>query len=319
MEMTNNSIMEKQKLGVLDILEEALVISTNSISFLIFILFMSLPLFLFSISYEIFFQRVLAEAIRILTPPAGYSNFWWPAPGFIFSQVDKGFLYKLLHLFLLYLIPFHLLELFTAVITVDLASKSYAGDKPMTLKDMVPRSIHYNKLRAPFITSVYVLALSICTLPGFLWLVMNYYASFFNEVYAVPLTIFYGVASVLLLGKYMEWSAVWNVGIVLSIVEENVYGVQAIVLSEFLSRDRKQQGGRLMLVFFAWELFGRLPCFLASCNEIGNAIIVQVSLFCLGNVIKWVTCLVYFYDCKRQKMEKKFDEEDGREIKAGDK
>lgn len=35
-----------------------------------------------------------------------------------------------------------------------------------------------------------------------------------------------------------------------------------------------------------------------------NGISVQISLFCIGNVVDFLACLVYFYDCKRQKVEK---------------
>ncbi|XP_042978972.1 uncharacterized protein LOC122309528 [Carya illinoinensis] len=62
----------------------------------------------------------------------------------------------------------------------------------------------------------------------------------------------------------------------------------------------------------------RLPCLYFGCYEGGIEILVQVSLFCLGNMLKWVVCVIYFYDCKKRTLEKKFDEEVGREIKAVD-
>ncbi|RVW47251.1 hypothetical protein CK203_070120 [Vitis vinifera] len=38
--------------------------------------------------------------------------------------------------------------------------------------------------------------------------------------------------------------------------------------------------------------------------ERGSGIIAQVLLFCIGNVLKWVVCTVYFQNCKKRTLEK---------------
>ena len=42
----------------------------------------------------------------------------------------------------------------------------------------------------------------------------------------------------------------------------------------------------------------------------------QVSLVFLGNVLKWVTFIVYLYDCKKRLLEKKVDVEKGSAVEA---
>lgn len=217
--------------------------------------------------------------------------------------------------------PLHLLELCTVFVTVDLASKIYTEERPMTLSDMVHKPIRNKRLRHAFITLVYVLLWSTCVLLPLIWFAANLYVflRLGNHVFELFFAEMYGVALVVMLAKYLEWSAVWSVGIVISILEEKIYGVQALALSLLFTRDSKRQGRLLMLVFLAWGLGLRLASLYAGCYEGGTGIIVQISLFCIGNVIKWVACMVYFYDCKRQMLEKKVDEEVGRKVKAGDK
>ncbi|EEF28058.1 hypothetical protein RCOM_0285850 [Ricinus communis] len=95
---------------------------------------------------------------------------------------------------------------------------------------------------------------------------------------------------------------------------EKIYGAEAFALSAFFGRGNKRQGCLLMLVFFAWRLLLRLPCIATKCYDGGRGwFLVQLGLFCIANVIKWVGCLVYFYDCKRQKLEKKVYDA-GREV-----
>ncbi|XP_058005739.1 uncharacterized protein LOC110652030 [Hevea brasiliensis] len=312
MEMEDNHITHYQQLEVFDILKEALKITGKNISFLIITLFASLPLFFFSVYYEILLQTTLVEAIKILTPPPGYYNYNWPIPAYITKQLHNSFSYKLIQLLLLSIVPLHLLKVSTVFLILDLASKIYTEKRSMTLKEMVNRPIRKGKLRSAFITSTYVFCLATCTELGLTWLVTNYYVIWRNTVYGAFFAVIYGLAFVLLLTKYLEWSALWNVSIVISILEDKVQGAEAFALSALLIRGNKQQGRLLMLLVFAWGLVVRLPCLCVGCDQGGNGILVQMSLYCIGNVTNWLACLVYFYDCKRQKLEKKDDQETGK-------
>ena len=309
--MLNENLIEKnhdiqnQKLGVFDILKEALIITFKNFNFIIFILLTSLPLFGFMVYYESFLQETLVETYDILKQSPGYSG--WPVPNFIYNKMTKHVFYELLQLGFLYLVPLHLLELCTVIVTVDLSSKIHAQERPMTLKEMIHKPICGARLRGTFITSIYVLHISTCTLLGLIWLV-TYFFILENSIIEVFFAGFYGVVFLVLLGKYLEWSAMWNMSIVIS-VWEGIYGGEALALSAYFCKGSKGRGVLLMFVFFVWGLGLRLPCLLFGCYEGGIGIVAQISLFCLGNVLKWVVCMVYFYDCKKRTLEKKFDEE----------
>ena len=309
--MLNEKLIEKnhdirnQKLGVFDILKEALIITFKNFNFIIFILLTSLPLFGFMVYYESFLQETLVETYDILKQSPGYSG--WPVPNFIYNKMTKHVFYELLQLGFLYLVPLHLLELCTVIVTVDLSSKIHAQERPMTLKEMILKPIYGARLGGTFITSICVLHLSTCTLLGLIWLV-TYYVILGNSMIEVFLAVFYGVAFVALLTKYLEWSAMWNMSIVISVLE-GIYGYEAFALSAYFSKGSERRGLILMIVFFVWGLGLRLPCLYFGCYEGWLGISVQISLFCLRNVLKWLVCMVYFYDCKKRTLEKKFGEE----------
>ncbi|KAK7843235.1 hypothetical protein CFP56_012815 [Quercus suber] len=274
-----NHDIQNQKLGGFDILKEALIITFKNFNFIIFILLTSLPLFGFMVYYESFLQETLVETYDILKQTPGYSG--WPVPNFIYNKMTKHVFYELLQLGFLYLVPLHLLELCTVIVTVDLSSKIHAQERPMTLKEMIHKPICGARLRGTFITSIYVLYIS---------------------------TWFYGAIFLVLLVKYLEWSAMWNMSIVIS-VWEGIYGGEALALSAYFCKGSKGRGVLLMFVFYVWGLGLRLPCLLFGCYEGGIGIVAQISLFCLGNVLKWVVCMEYFYDCKKRTLEKKSGEE----------
>ncbi|XP_044490441.1 uncharacterized protein LOC123214627 [Mangifera indica] len=299
------------RLEVFGILKEAVSILCKNINFLIFTIIVSFPLLSFMVYYETFLFKTMVETWDLLSP-RDYSNYNRPLPyQLITENMNRDFAYKLIQLGLLYLVPLHLLELFTMLLTIDLASKIYSSeDRPLTFKEMIEKPIYKAKLSSTFITSVYVLFLSTCTLLGLIWLVINYSIMLRNFIYNVLFTVIYGAAFVALLMKYLEWSAQWNVSVVISILEK-VKGVEALVLSAYLCRGSEKRGRLLMLVFFAWGVCLRLPCLVLGCYEGGFGMVLQNVFNSLGNVIKWIACMVYFYDCKTRILEKKVDEEVG--------
>ncbi|XP_041015062.1 uncharacterized protein LOC121257873 isoform X3 [Juglans microcarpa x Juglans regia] len=268
--LEDNLAMPNQKLEVLDILKAAPTIFFKNFSFIIFLLFISLPLFFFMVYYEIFLQRTLTNILEQSHSHDLEYHRWSVVTSEVTTELRTTFSHQLVQLGFLYLVPFHLLELCTVIVTVDLASKIYAEDRPiLTLKEMLYKPIYGARIRA-------------------------------------------------LLLKYLEWSAVWNVSIVISVLE-GTFGVRAMALSARFNRGNERRGLLLMAVFFVWGLDLRLPCLYFRCYE-GEimGIVAQVGLFCLGNVLKWVACMLYFYDCKKQTLEKKVDVEAGREIKVVD-
>ncbi|KAJ4846648.1 hypothetical protein Tsubulata_015238 [Turnera subulata] len=284
--MEENSLIageKKRNLGVFDILKESVTISTKSLYFLIFTLVTSLPLFFFCVYYEILLQMTLVEGIKILTPPETYFSRSWPMPDHFYMIFGKEFWGKLMYLLLLYLLPLQLLQLCTLLVTVYLASKIYTvveeEEKPSmsSFKDMVLKAFNISRLSRTLITSLCVLLWSTTLVVPLTWFAANYYV---NDAF---FSILFSVAFLVVLFK----------------------------------RDRKRQGRLLMLVFFVWENGLRLASLFGGFYGGGNiGILVQIGLYCVGNVIKWVACLVYFYDCEKRLLEKKVDEELGRKAKA---
>uniref|UniRef100_A0A803L0G8 Uncharacterized protein n=1 Tax=Chenopodium quinoa TaxID=63459 RepID=A0A803L0G8_CHEQI len=123
-----------------------------------------------------------------------------------------------------------------------------------------------------------------------------------------------------LLYKYLDWSAFWNMGMVISCTEEQT-GVAALGLSDYYGRHSKKTGFQLMLGFFIFGNVLRLPCLYAGlCNGsfagvmITSIVIMSVSI---GNLVKWIAFLLYFQYCKQQTMEKKVDDhKQGKTVKA---
>ncbi|XP_041015061.1 uncharacterized protein LOC121257873 isoform X2 [Juglans microcarpa x Juglans regia] len=293
--LEDNLAMPNQKLEVLDILKAAPTIFFKNFSFIIFLLFISLPLFFFMVYYEIFLQRTLTNILEQSHSHDLEYHRWSVVTSEVTTELRTTFSHQLVQLGFLYLVPFHLLELCTVIVTVDLASKIYAEDRPiLTLKEMLYKPIYGARIRA------------------------SYHVFWRTSDLQVPFLLFYGPVFIALLLKYLEWSAVWNVSIVISVLE-GTFGVRAMALSARFNRGNERRGLLLMAVFFVWGLDLRLPCLYFRCYE-GEimGIVAQVGLFCLGNVLKWVACMLYFYDCKKQTLEKKVDVEAGREIKVVD-
>ncbi|KAG2702120.1 hypothetical protein I3760_06G075500 [Carya illinoinensis] len=298
--LEDNLAMPNQKLEVLDILKAAQTIFSKNFNFIIFILFISLPLFFFMVYYEIFLHRTLSNILEqsyshdleyhrwsVVTSEVTTKLREYHRGLVVTSEVTTKlrtiFPHQLVQLGFLYLVPFHLLELCTVILTVDLASKIYAEDRPiLTLKEMLYKQIYGARIRD----------------------------------LQVPFLLLYGPVFIALLLKYLEWSAVWNVSIVISVLE-GTFGLRAMALSFRYNRGSERRGLLLMAVFFVWGLGLRLPCLYFGCYE-GEimGIVAQAGLYCLGNVLKWVVCVLYFYDCKKQTLEKKVDVEAGREIKV---
>ncbi|KAF8378310.1 hypothetical protein HHK36_029649 [Tetracentron sinense] len=338
-EMENKQHIWKGKLGFVGILKEALKIPCRNTNFIIVTFLTSFPLFCTMILHEIILQQILIEASNTVAPslhqvlieasytvaqtPVDYCTYfscykkWTPLDtlGGLIRDVFYGFL----KLGLLYLVPLHLLDLFNTIVSVDLASAIYSGEKSsMSLREIIHKLSHKTRLKGPLITSIYALFLSSLTILGLLWFAANYSIASGDIDFGCFYTFFYGMVFVVILAKYLEWSAIWNMGIVISILEER-HGVLALESSAYFSRGNRRCGLFLMLFFFVWTFGLRLSCLFVGWHERGSGGLVtsaHVSLLCVGNVMKWVVCMVYYYDCKKRILEKKVDVELGGEVEA---
>lgn len=280
---------QKQKLEVSDILREAIMLYFKNFNFIIFTFLISLPLFCIMIYFEIQLQETLLKTSNIIIH---FRN-----SGSIIDLIDKVYNLKLVQLGLIYMVPLHILELISAIVTIDLASKLLSEDKKMTLKDMLQKPFDTSKMRGSFVTSIYVLFLTTTHQLGLLWIVINYHVFLKDSRFYVLFAVICSLLFAKVLKMYLEWSAMWNMSLVMSILE-GIYGFDALALSIYFSKGCHRRGLFLMLVFFAWGHFSRLSCYYIGGYEQGNGIFVQVGLSCAVIPLKWLIFMIYFYDCK---------------------
>ncbi|KAL4318951.1 hypothetical protein GQ457_18G021380 [Hibiscus cannabinus] len=332
-----SQIMLKEKLEFLDILKESLSIPYRHIKFIVFILFASLPFFFLSVFFEIVLQKTVLDTFNFISSPPSH-HLVINVDSLFTSLVDRDepvsqvyILTEWIELCFLYLGLCYLAGLINIILTVNAASTIYAAEKPISFRDLTRQN---PRLKGPFITSIYVLLLSTCILTGFVgvvsnWYILskgfveNYYYYYYHSYhfyetndYIVEslVTIFHVTVFIALLIKYSEWGAGWNMALVISILKET-YGIEAFQLSAYFGRGSTQVGLRLMLVFTVWENVLRLPCLFGKCSErAGGTLFIYGStgLICVGNLMKWVVLVVYFFRCKKRILDKKVDEEVGR-------
>ncbi|KAL5864210.1 hypothetical protein ACOSQ3_001724 [Xanthoceras sorbifolium] len=308
--MENSQIIMKEKLEFSGMIKEALKIPFRNPNFILFFLLASFSLFFFLVLYEIIFLQSLIQTVYILVNNVPSLYGYFTVYGFSISElIENVSQTRLLSSLLLFGI-IHLLDLLNTIIIVYAAAVMYAGEpNPMNLKQILCTPIEKVGFKGPLITSIYALLLALLTLLGLLSLAMNLYLSTDNSF----LILIFGVPFMALLIKHIEWSGIWNMGMVISILEGK-HGDVAIGVSAYLSRGCRKSGFRLASVFFAWKIASRLLCFYYvqwHNGRIGlnvvEVIAGKVCLDCVGNMIMWVGFVVYFYDCKKRFLEKKFD------------
>lgn len=312
---------KQKKLEVSDVLREAVMIYFRNLNFIIFTFLTSLPLLFIMLYFEIHLQEILLETSLILNQPHAHSIYHHGFnPDSIMRIFNMDYVLKLIHLGFIYMVPLHLFELGSAIFTIDLASKQqYSEEKKVTLnlKEIIfQKPLDLSNLRGTFVTSIYVLFLTTTHQLGLLWIVINYHV-FLKDLSCYML--FFVICSLVfakVLRTCLEWSAMWNMSLVISVLER-VYGVDALALSVYFSRGCHRRGLFLMLIFFSWGHLLRLSCHhLIGEQGTWSGFYIQVGLFCLVNPLKWVVFMIYFHDCKERSLEKKTDEELGKDVKV---
>ncbi|XP_039038570.1 uncharacterized protein LOC120176141 [Hibiscus syriacus] len=305
------------KLGFFQIIKESMKIPLKNPTFIFLTFLTSFPLFCFLVFYEIIFQQILIESAKIL------HNTSEPFLEFFGNDYERVYeignlLSKVspmaLLLGFLFTATLHLLDLFNTTAIIDIASKIVAGEKPISLKHMISRSINETRFKAPLITSLCSLSLAALVVLGLLSFATYIYIMVSASAFLVPMFM---VLFMALLAKYVEWSAVWNVGIVISIMEDNRQGDVALLVSSYLTRCNRSGGFLLMLGFIGWR-FGLRFAFLyqrwnnSNSSSIVGITAVQIGLVCLGNLLKWLALMLYFHDCKKHSSYQITDVEESR-------
>ncbi|KAF3489445.1 hypothetical protein Bca52824_072524 [Brassica carinata] len=248
---------------------------------------------------------------------------------------------------LLYFFPYTNLDLLTTTTIVAASSTVYMSkEEPLGLIDLVHRSIKIcqKRLGGCLVTSLYVLLLSTSVflffLPFFLlsfFGVFSHWAEKLNFVGIihqpqtfldlVPFLIYAMVVLVqatlfmYLTAKFIKWSAGWNMSLVFSVLEEEgedgeegVSGSNALSLSAWYRKGHETRDVWMMLMFLVFALTTRMPCLYSKCSlsSSGNGVLytgLYVGLICVGNVVKWLACVVRYHDCKTRPLRKKADVE----------
>lgn len=319
MEINNNKILMREKLDFFGIIKETIKLPFRIPTFIIFFLTALFPFFCFFLLHEIIFQHNLIQALKFMSNDSPcyefdltscYSRSTFHAIRELIGKISA----KNLISFLSFLGLVHLVDLLNTIITVSTASEIYLKDQneSTSLKDIIRKTINKVSFKGTLITSICALLLTSLTLIGLLTLSINFYAStlvFFNIIYGLLIIVF--------LAKSMEWTAIWNMGLVISILEENKHGDVALGVSAYLSRGSRKRGLVLQFMFSGWSFGLRILCILFGWRNGGSknvieVIAAQVCVNCLWNVMKWVAFVIYFYDCKKRFLEKKFDGAEGK-------
>ncbi|KAL6187461.1 hypothetical protein ACLB2K_038860 [Fragaria x ananassa] len=109
-----------------------------------------------------------------------------------------------------------------------------------------------------------------------------------------------------------EFSAWWQVALVVSVLEEDKLQFDAFFTSAKLRKGNRFTGFVLMLLYFGWRSLPNLLGLKRWSFTSGVAYaFVDRGLFCLGEVMNWVACTIYYHDCKnRQTWEEVIAKED---------
>ncbi|RVX10527.1 hypothetical protein CK203_016962 [Vitis vinifera] len=251
--------MERMRfLGTFGIIREAVRIGIRNPSFIPLATIVSLPLFCITLLHELLLQHILMEAslspqLRKLPPNSN---------SLAVTRLTHMMSGRVLLLALLYLIPIQFLNLLTAVTTVYSASAIHAGARPLGLQDMLHNSIAKTRWKGPLVTYVYTFLLSNISSMVIVFFILLGPLLVSRNVLLLLVSM---MGVMIALGIWLVLSAWWNMGVVISILEDKG-GLEALSTSQYLSK--------------------------------------AIGLVCVGKVIKWVVFMVYYHDCKWRCREK---------------
>ncbi|KFK44456.1 hypothetical protein AALP_AA1G259100 [Arabis alpina] len=322
----------EEKQSVIELLKRAAKLLFGNINLAFFLFLCSLPLFCFLIFFELSLQTTISLAYQFLSEQLSFEDYYTLKDH---EDLSENVLIPwLIQTSLLYLIPYSLLDLLTTTTIVAVSSIVYTSeDKPLGLLYLVQRTIKIcqNRVGGCLITSLYVLFWSTSVFFGLFSDSTNYlfivsfsrrYEIFLDlgaMLFHVMVVLIHGTVFVVLTAKFSKWSAGWNMGMVISVLEEDedgqgIYGSDAFSLSAWYGRGHEKRDLWMMLVFLVLALAMRLPCLYSKCSESSsrNGVLytsLYVGFICVGNVLKWVACVVSYHDCKTRVFEKKGDVE----------
>ncbi|XP_010460156.1 PREDICTED: uncharacterized protein LOC104741080 [Camelina sativa] len=345
----------EEKLSVIELLKQATKLLLCNINIFLFLCLCSLPLFCFLIFFELSLQTTVGYASQFLFKLLTLGEGLPENDLIIISKKNNDLIPWLIQTSLLYFFPYTFLDLLTTTTIVAASSIVYTSEEePLGILHLVRRSfkICQNRVGGCLITSLYVLLWSTSVFVFFfLFFFLQFLSGSTNYLYVTYLSreyerfhyqrfhyqrtglfdvvvvltlLFQCTFLIILTAKFSKWSAGWNMGLVVSVLEDDedgqgIYGSDALSLSAWYRRGHEKRDLWLMLLFLVFALVMRMPCLYSKCSESssGNGVFytgLYVGLICVGNVLKWVTCLACYHDCKTRVLRKKRDVEQAKPL-----
>lgn len=273
-------------LGTVGLIESAMKIPFRNPNFIALTLITSFPLFFMRLIHELPYDyqpSLIKEAIyqlRTLTNDGGNMSR------------ALNLTIQILEIYLSVFVDFliALTTIYAASIICTSSERSTMG-----LRNLLRNSITKTRWHEPMFTFLSVSFL--CSLSSGVLDYLLYAGPLFLSGCPTRLSrglhlIVYGVA----FAKWAEYSAWWNLSVVVSILEEN-RGI-AISASSKLTRGNRLRGLIWMLLYYVWRF--KFPSLLAAWTypHILAYYYLDTSFVCLGKVINWVVLTVCYYDCK---------------------
>ncbi|XP_050374871.1 uncharacterized protein LOC126792503 [Argentina anserina] len=265
-------------LGIFGIIRAAVQIPFINPSFIAFTFITSLPMFCILILPKLsFVPSEIRDAFVQLEQPNSHSNMLMSVP----------------------LVNLSALTTFLATVTViDCASTIYKGGagRSIGLRDLLGNSIIRKRWHSCIFAYIIMSWFSKLSLDAVLLYGKSGPFSSLRNEWAPPLHF------LTLLGISFvrdECSAWWQLALVVSVLEEDKLYFDDLLASSELRKGNRIKGFALMLLYFGWR------CLVMELKRwrftMGVAYdFVDSGLFCLGTIMNWVACTVYYHDCKNR-------------------
>lgn len=281
-------------LGILGILREAFKVTWKNKKFLLSITLLVLPPFTMLSMVNNFLVKTLMLVVASIEAILSSEDNDQSRTEHAFVGIRRDFR-VLLGLELCSLIALWMVTLVAMMATVYSSAMAYVG-KELTPKGMLLRI--KRSLKRPAITWFYVYLFTIAYFVSnvvLIWVALPGVGAF---IIPAALVGFFTAA------LYLYLAAVWTLGLIISIVEDDCYGLAALSKAGELIRGRKVQGFVLMLLLtvIAVALYlvqGFIP--FAFCLVID---LMVISLLLLVKLFALLVYTVFYYECKKSHGEK---------------
>ncbi|KAK1323735.1 hypothetical protein QJS10_CPA02g01419 [Acorus calamus] len=193
---------------------------------------------------------------------------------------------------LAFMVPFFIISLYSLVTTVHSSATMY-HDKFLTLGAMLSEIKWVWK--RPIITMIYI---------GLFTFAYVFTVVFFMIVSMVIIKGATEVALIVVMALlatlyYLHLLAVWTIGLVVSVIEEDCYGMDAIKKASELIKGRRLQGFALMIIS---SVVSSVVVAIVNHTPLSGLIarrVVKMTVAYLFKLLVFVVFTVFYYDCKR--------------------